>query len=221
MTTPHQRAAETKRARTREKAIKAVEKLLRKAKDQMPLPRMEDIAAVADVGAATLYKTFGSRDQLLVEAFKDLVLRPMDEEVERLNKVPDLQPVQKLTFYFIALNKAASKGRWRLFQAANHSRIDIPPQGEEEEQDPDADDLILTTLEKHIESLGPQTQYATFDTRAMIALRLFDMYARGGYMTREDLMANDVVAVIEATQLAVEMRLGKIVRLDALGTPSR
>jgi AcrR family transcriptional regulator len=215
MTTPHERAALTRKRRTREKAIKAVEKLLRKAKDQTPLPRMEDIAVVADVGAATLYKTFGTRDQLLVEAFKELVLVPLGEEVERLNNVPGLQPVQKLTFYFTALSKASSKGRWRLFQAAHHSRMNLPKLGNEEDEGIDENDTILTTLDRHIQALGPETKYDTFETPLLIALRLFDAISRGGYMLDEAQMAGDAIALIEATQLLVEMRIGKIVRVNA------
>lgn len=80
---PRQRAAATKRDRTRTALIRAAATLLQ----TQPDPRMEDIAAIADVSVATAYNHFRTKDDLMELLYTGLFARsePDDyDDVERL-----------------------------------------------------------------------------------------------------------------------------------------
>jgi AcrR family transcriptional regulator len=78
---PQQRSAATKKAKTRSKIVRAVNRVVT---EENWSPRVEDIAAEADVGMATIYKTFGTKGEMFVAAFEDLVLAELSEHVEKL-----------------------------------------------------------------------------------------------------------------------------------------
>lgn len=73
---PQERAAATKKRRTRERLLAAADKLVRERGIEV---RAEDVAVAAGVSVATFYSVFPSKSDMFTVAFRELVLGDMPD----------------------------------------------------------------------------------------------------------------------------------------------
>lgn len=117
--TPAERAADTKKRRTRARLIEAGDELLRR--ETGAGVRVEDIAAAAGVSAATFYNFFPSKTDLVMSLFEELVLSPLDNEVLTLDQ-SGTSIQARIEWYLKQFDKVAAT-RSGLVRAAMTARL--------------------------------------------------------------------------------------------------
>jgi AcrR family transcriptional regulator len=174
----HQRAAETKRIRSRTRLLEAAEELFER--EGWYATRVEDVAKQAGVSLATANNYFKSKRSLVGHIYRPYFLTLQDQLTVDLENMPALQALERLIFALSRLMQRKPNLTVAVMTAAREetARGDNPRPGEPDvRQLVPMSSLMIKCLERareqqEIPSALPVHDISTYHTNALL-LRIF------------------------------------------------